>query len=354
MFDFKKLLSAGLCLAVLGGCSASQDSPAETSPSAEPQTETAAPETTAASDSGFPLEITHALGTTVIEKQPERVATIGWGNLDVPLALGIAPVGVSKTTYGAADENGLFYWTNDAFKALGVNEPNVFDDTDGLNFEAINNAEPDLILAVYSGISEEEYEQLSEIAPTVPYTKEAWATTWQDMTRDNGKALGKSEEADALVSEIEDLIKEKAAAYPQLQELSAAYVYFDTANLGSFYVYMPKDPRASYLMDLGLSLPEEIRALDDGSFFFMTISSENIDVLDNLDLIVTWGEDDTLAALQADALMSQIPAVQRGSVVFLSNSSDLISASCTPTPLSIRATIDEYLQVIAEAAEKVQ
>ena len=145
----------------------------------------------------YPLTVTHALGETVIEEEAQNIVTIGWGNLDVPLALGIAPVGVSKCTYGATDENGLFSWTNEAFAALGVDEPNVFDDTDGLDFEAINNAEPDLILGVYSGLSEEEYEQLSEIAPTVPYTKEAWVTTWQDMTRENGIALGKEEEAEA-------------------------------------------------------------------------------------------------------------------------------------------------------------
>ena len=145
---------------------------------------------TAMAEDQFPIIISHALGETVIEEAPEAVATIGWGNLDVPLALGIAPVGVSKATYGATDDNGLFYWTNEAFAELGVDEPNVFDDTDGLDFEAINNAEPNLILAVYSGITQEDYEQLSEIAPTVPYATEAWATTWQDLTIDNGKALG--------------------------------------------------------------------------------------------------------------------------------------------------------------------
>ncbi|MDO5422318.1 MAG: iron-siderophore ABC transporter substrate-binding protein [Eubacteriales bacterium] len=303
-----------------------------------------------AAETQYPITIEHALGTTVIEEEPERIVTIGWGNLDVPLALGIAPVGVSKATYGATDDNGLFYWTNEAFAELGVEEPNVFDDTDGLDFEAINNAEPDLILAVYSGISEEEYEQLSEIAPTVAYTEEAWATTWQDMTRDNAKALGKEEEAELLVAEIEQLIAEKTAEHPEIEGLTAAYCYFDTSNLGSFYVYMPKDPRASYLMDLGLELPEEIRALDDGSFFFMTISSENIDVLNNLDLIVTWGESDTLEALQADPLINQVPAISRGSVVFLSNDTTLIAASCTPTTLAIESTIDEYLDAISAAA----
>lgn len=306
-----------------------------------------------ATEVNYPMTIEHALGETVIEQEPERIVTIGWGNLDVPLALGVAPVGVSKATYGATDENGLFYWTNQAFADLGVEEPNVFDDTDGLDFEAINNAEPDLILAVYSGISEEEYQQLSEIAPTVAYTEEAWTTTWQDMTRDNAKALGKEKEAENLIADTEALIDEKVAEHPEIEGLTAAYCYFDTSNLGSFSVYMPKDPRASYLMDLGLELPEDIQALDDGSFFFMTISSENIDILNDLDLIVTWGESDTLEALQADPLISQVPAISRGSVVFLSNETTLIAASCTPTTLAIESTVDEYLDSISAAAENL-
>ena len=186
----------------------------EAAPEEEKDTSDQADSAQTAEDSVFPVTITHALGETVIDSAPERVVTIGWGNLDIPLALGTAPVGVSKATYGATDENGLFYWTNEAFAALGVESPNVFDDTDGLDFEAINNAEPDLILAVYSGISEEEYAQLSEIAPTVAYTKEAWATTWQDLTIDNGRALGKEAEANALVDEITTLIAEKRTEHP--------------------------------------------------------------------------------------------------------------------------------------------
>ena len=365
-FMKKKLTAfvmAAVMLAALMGCAqtgassepgkAEEAVQEEAAPEEEQVTSDQADSAETAEDSVFPVTITHALGETVIDSAPERVVTIGWGNLDIPLALGTAPVGVSKATYGATDDNGLFYWTNEAFAALGVESPNVFDDTDGLDFEAINNAEPDLILAVYSGISEEEYAQLSEIAPTVAYTKEAWATTWQDLTIDNGRALGKEDEAKALVDEITSLIAEKTADHPEIQGLTAAYCYFDTSNLGSFYVYMPKDPRASYLVDLGLDLPQNIRDLDDGSFFFMTVSSENIDVLNDLDLIVTWGEADTLDALQADPLISQVPAVARGSVVFLPNDTSLIAASCTPTPLAIKATIDEYLADISEAAKKL-
>ena len=48
----------------------------------------------------YPLTIEHAFGETVIESKPERVATVGWENQDTPLALGVAPVGVSAANYG--------------------------------------------------------------------------------------------------------------------------------------------------------------------------------------------------------------------------------------------------------------
>ena len=51
-------------------------------------------------------------------------------------------------------------------------------------------------------------------------------------------------------------------------------------------------------------------------------------------------------------ITEKIPAVVNGAIVLLDSSSAL-SASSTPSPLSIPATIDEYLSVLQEAAEKV-
>jgi len=51
------------------------------------------------SDATFPLTITHGLGETVIEEKPENVVAIAWGNPDVPLALGIVPVGISEANF---------------------------------------------------------------------------------------------------------------------------------------------------------------------------------------------------------------------------------------------------------------
>ena len=85
-------------------------------------------------DAVFPLTITHGLGETVIEEKPENVVAIAWGNPDVPLALGIVPVGISEANFGPRDENGLLAWTAKAFEDLGAT-PNVFDDTDGWDYK---------------------------------------------------------------------------------------------------------------------------------------------------------------------------------------------------------------------------
>ena len=56
-----------------------------------------------ASGDWTPITIEHALGTTTIESQPERVATVAWANHEVPLALGVVPVGMAAANFG--DDN---------------------------------------------------------------------------------------------------------------------------------------------------------------------------------------------------------------------------------------------------------
>ena len=87
--------------------------------------------------------------------------------------------------------------------------------------------------------------------------------------------------------------------------------------------------------------------------FSIEVSSENIDVLKDADIIVSYGNDELLKALQNDALLSTVPAVKNGAVALIEDGSEL-SASCTPSALSIPATIDEYLEIMANAASKVK
>ena len=308
---------------------------------------------TAQNTSGaYPITIKHAYGETVIESEPKNVATIAWGNHDVPLALGTVPVGVSKANYGKSDENGLLPWTAEKYKELGVEKPVVYDDIDGLDFEAISDSNPDVILAAYSGITQEEYDLLSQIAPVVAYPKNAWQTLWREQITMDATAMGKQAEGEALVKELDELIKEKTANDTNLKGKTAVFCYFNPADLGKFYIYLPTDPRAAYLTDLGLSFPESISKLGADSFS-IEVSAENIDVLKDADILVAYGNDDLLKALQSDALLGTVPAVKNGAVALIEDGS-VLSASCTPSALSIPATIDEYLEILGAAASNVK
>lgn len=302
----------------------------------------------------YPITVRHAFGETVIQKEPKNVVTISWGNQDTPLALGIVPVGVPKANYGKTDENGLLPWTGKKYKELGVEKPVVFDDVDGLDYEAISDANPDVILAAYSGITQEEYDLLSKIAPVVAYPTLAWQTYWRDQITINATAIGKKDEGDKLVSDLEKLIEEKTSGYPSIKGKKVVFCYFNPTDLGKFYIYLPTDPRAAYLTDLGLEVPESVNKLaKTSSSFALEISSENIDQLTDIDIIVTYGSDTLVKQLQADALLGTVPVIKNSAVAIIEDGSAL-AASCTPSALSIPATIDEYLNRIGEAANKVQ
>lgn len=165
--------------------------------------------------------------------------------------------------------------------------------------------------------------------------------------------MGMKDEGEALVKETEQLIANKLKEYPQIEGKSGAFLWVNPADTSSFYVYLTSDPRASYLTDLGLSFPENIKEMGkDETTFSLTVSAENADILNNVDILVTYGDDTTLEALQKDAIFGKIPAIKRGSAVVIDSNSAL-AGSATPTVLSISATIDEYLSLIGQAADKV-
>ncbi|MEL4026313.1 iron-siderophore ABC transporter substrate-binding protein [Lysinibacillus endophyticus] len=305
------------------------------------------------SDNEYPIVIKHAFGETTINEKPERVATISWANHDVALALGVVPVGFSAANYGIQDDSGLLPWTAEKLKELGEENPNVYQDTDGLDFEAIADSNPDVILAAYSGITQEEYDTLSQIAPVVPYEETPWVTPWRDQVLLNAKGMGMEEEGKQLVADTEKLIEEKANEYSVIKGKKAAFGMFNTADLSSFYIYTPADPRGEFLSDLGMEYPEGIKNLITDDSFYIQVSAENADALNDTELFITYGNKDTLAALQADPILGKVPAIDAGNIVVIEDNTPLAAAG-NPNPLSIQYTIDEYLTLISDVAKNIK
>lgn len=116
----------------------------------------------------YPITVNHKYGSTELAEFPEKVLSLGFNEHDAILALGVSPVAVR---YWYGDEPySVFPW---AQNALGDAQPEVLQMSGGeLDFEKIASVRPDMISGVYSGISEEEYETLSKIAPTIAQSGE--------------------------------------------------------------------------------------------------------------------------------------------------------------------------------------
>nr|WP_106781507.1 iron-siderophore ABC transporter substrate-binding protein [Lysinibacillus timonensis] len=341
------LMMSIIAIFALIGCSSNSSTEVKQESESKSSTETN-------TDSQYPITIEHALGEAVIKSKPERVVTIQWGNQDVALALGIVPVGFSAANFGVQDDSGLLPWTKEKLEELGETNPNVFQDTDGLDFEAISDAKPDVILAAYSGITLEDYETLSQIAPVVAYPTAPWTTTWREQVQLNALGMGMAEEGAQLIKDIEDLVAEKLSAYPQIEGKKVVWVNFSAKDLSQLHIYTPIDSRVSFLEELGLSYPESIMELiTDPTSYSLKLSTENVEALFDADLIVGYGDDALYETIKADPLLGKIPAVERGSVAFITSDTPLVAAG-TPNPLSIAYTIDEYLELIGEAIDKIE
>lgn len=299
----------------------------------------------------YPITIRHALGTTTITKKPERVATVAWANHEVPLALGVVPVGFAAANFGDDDGDGLLPWVAEKLAELGAPRPALFDEGDGIDFEALAATQPDVILAAYSGLTQADYDTLSQIAPVVAYPDSAWATDWREMIRLNSAGLGMAAEGEALIKRVEDEIAGTVAGHPELKGKTAMFVtHLDTTNLSIVNFYTANDSRVKFFADLGLSLPKSVRETTRSGQFSGSVSAERIDAFDDVDIVVTYGSDALLEAMKNDPLVSRMPAVEHDAIVMLG--SDPVGTAANPTPLSISWVLKDYVNRLAEAAKK--
>lgn len=301
--------------------------------------------------------ITHALGTTEIPAEVSRIASVNWANQDVALALGIMPVGFAAQTWGVEDDSQMLEWTKnkvDELVAQGDQPPVLFDETDGIDFETISNTSPDIILAAYSGLSREDYNTLSEIAPTVAYPSHPWTTPWRDMIRMDSTAMNRAAEGEALITDLEEQIAAALEPHPQIAGRAGAFFFATESDLSAIGYYTPGDPRTGFLSsDLGMTVPGSVEAAAqaDPENFFVQVDAENADALSDVELMVMYGQDSDLAALQADPLLGTIPAIKNGAIAWVGNNSAL-AASTNPGPLSIPWGITTYIELLAGAADK--
>lgn len=309
------------------------------------------PVTALGEETQYPITIEHAFGTSTIEKKPERVATVAWANHEVPLALGVVPVGFAAAGFGDKDGDGLLPWVSDRLEELGAEVPVLFDEGDGIDFEAVASTNPDVILAAYSGLSQSDYDTLSMIAPVIAYPDSPWSTDWREMIQLNAAGIGVTEEGEALIAKLDAEISDTAADYPELQGKSAMFVtHLDSTDLSVIRFYSANDTRVKFFQDIGLTMPQSVIDVTKDGQFSGEVSAELIDKFDDVDIVVVYGDQELRDRLLADPLAKQMPAIANDALVMLDN--DLVGTSANPTPLSISTVLDDYVKMLAEAARK--
>lgn len=346
--------SAAAVAGALAACSTGPTDPA-TGDATTGEPTTSAPDTSAASTeaaAAFPRTVAHQYGETVIEAQPQRVASVSWVNQDVALALGVVPVAMAAVEYGA-NAGGSTDWMDAKLAELGAELPTTYSEADGINFTGVAAATPDLIIAAFSGITQEDYDKLSKIAPVIapPEGALAFGTSWQDSTRLIGEALGLEERADEVVVEVEAAVAEAAEQHPEIQGKTYLYGSIDPAAAEQIYLYTDVDNRPKFLNSLGMvQAPVVVENATEEDGFYITWSPERADELVS-DVLVTWAMDESVGeAIKADPLLSSIPAVANDALVLQTDNHLVLSVSAA-SPLSIPWALENVLPAIAEAAE---
>lgn len=305
----------------------------------------------ASADGTFPVEIESALGTAEIPEQPERVVTLGQGSAETAIALGSVPVGIESYEWGS-DDTGYLPWVHEAVTESGEELPEQFAGAEDIDFEAIIELAPDVILAPWSGVTQEQYDILTDIAPTVAYPDLAWSTDWDQQIEIIGEALGQSEEAEALVAEIEDRFDDAAAEHPEFADLTFSYVYTD--GPGTLGVFLPDEQRVAMVRGLGLQVDPVVETFPEteGTDSAL-VGLENADQFGDSDLVFTFYSDpETRAEIESQDLYGAIPAIERGSVV-TSDDNSFVTASSLINPLTVPWVIDRYVPLIEEAAQNL-
>jgi iron complex transport system substrate-binding protein len=286
--------------------------------------------------------IRHKHGTTRVPAEPRRVVTVGLVDHDAALAVGVVPMAVTADEYSADQPHGVWTW---AREELGDAEPEVLPFPQ-LNFERIAELRPDLILAVYSGLTDEEYDTLSQIAPTVAQSGEHgdYETPWDEMTRVIGRALGREDAAEDAIAHVEEVFAAARQQHPELEGRSA--VYAGLTEPGQYYAETQGSTRAGILTALGFSIPDDIPS--DG--FYAEVSRERVELFDRD--VVLWEVGDTASAeaIRSDPLYAQLDVAREGRDVFVTDP-DLAGGLALISVLSLPYVVERLVPMLAAAVD---
>ena len=288
----------------------------------------------------FPVTMRHKLGSAKIAQAPKRIVAVGYNDADFLLALGAIPVG----TRGPID----YPYANRpwAREALDGAEPQAIG-SETLNFEKIAALRPDLIVGIYSGMTDRDYSKLSRIAPTVAQSDRYvdFGMPWQAQLELTGRAIGREDRARDLVAQVEQRFAAARREHPEFDGTSAVL-----ASRGSgrgYFAFTGSDLRMNFFTSLGFKVPAQIDRLA-GKRFYAELSPERVKLLDQ-DVLIMFGDR---RQVERDPVFRRLDAVREGRVVYVpTGRPDLYGALNYNSPLSLPFQLDGFVPRLAAAVD---
>ncbi|MEM7443542.1 MAG: iron-siderophore ABC transporter substrate-binding protein [Pseudomonadota bacterium] len=246
-------------------------------------------------------EIDHAMGSTVVPDNPQRIVVLTNEGTEALLALGVTPVGAAQSWTGDPWYDHIEEAMADAMN-LGVES--------GINLELVAALEPDVILGNKQR-HEEVYPQLSAIAPTV--LSERLRGDWRVNFELYAEALGMEDEGEAVLADYDARI---AGLREQLGDHLTEEVSVVRFLPSQIRIYQLDSFSGVVLGDLGFARPEN-QNVDE---FALRVGRESIpDMNGDRIFYFTYDTGDGEGVAQqegalGDPLWQSLTAVQAGQV----------------------------------------
>lgn len=258
------------------------------------------PDTNVAAESS--MTITHSLGETTVEKNPERVVVFDIPTLDTMEALGIDNVvGVPTSTY---PEN-LSKFDSDEYTKVGTVKE--------VDLEAIKSADPDLI--IIGGRQADYYDQLKEIAPTISVSKDN--TDYVGSVKENINLIGELFEVEDKASEAFAKVEKRLNEVKELVDGKEALTVM--VNEGNLSVYSDKSRFA--LINQGLGFVNADETIEDSTHgqkvTFEYLAEQNPEYLIVLDRGAATGGESTAESVLDNDLVKSMDAYKNGKIIYL-------------------------------------
>ncbi|MGO2874744.1 ABC transporter substrate-binding protein, partial [Corynebacterium variabile] len=206
------------------------------------------------------VEVNHTMGTTEVPAAPGKIISFSPAFTDAFSALG-RPVDVEYRTD--------FYGEPGPWENGDSGETVTYSMTGTPDVEKVAEADPDVIFAGYLP-DQATYDRYNQIAPTIATVGSSpMSDDWREATTVAGDVLGKSDEATKLVEDADQAFADAKENHPALDGATGAFGQISEQGLA--VVTGDSDPANVFLTDLGIVIPEEIKAASlNGSRAFIS------------------------------------------------------------------------------------